>query len=261
MDGDNMSERDEINTLDGVEWQRSMASYMNVFPDVLNGLADALDEVDLSRLEDKKQREIKNKINAVRQLARLPVPSAPISDGGVAKAIGKHGAELGRMNKIQFVGGKVLNNCMGIALFLDPDQLSEYMARGPVRIPPLWIVPNGHGHVINHGHTLSGTATATDAGHTHTGTTDSHVHTLNLHTHAIANIPVYTGQNGTGCLLGYANGTSATPYPLNTEGNTATFTTASGEASISVNISGVNVDNLVGVSGEEELTIELVEPT
>ena len=117
------------------------------------------------------------------------------------------------------------------------------------------IDPDPHGHTINHGHTLSGTATATDAGHTHTGTTDSHVHTLNLHTHAIANIPVYTGQNGTGCLLGYANGTSATPYPLNTEGNTATFTTASGEAVVSVNISGVSVDDFVGVSGEEELSI------
>ena len=204
MDGDNMSERDEINTLDSVEWQRSMASYMNVFPDVLNGLADALDEVDLSRLEDKKQREIKNKINAVRQLARLPVPSAPTSDGGVARAIGKHGAELGRMNKIQFVGGKVLNNCMGIALFLDPDQLSEYMARGPVRLPPLWIVPALHEHGMDHIHDVD------DPTHYHSTperTHNGHTHTLNQthkHTVTICGVEYPTSEDYGGSSTAYA---------------------------------------------------------
>jgi len=99
----------DVNTSDMVSWQRSVSSYLNTFSEFVNSFD--VDTMDAGALRQ-----------AFKAFQRMAVPSAPLDDGGVGSAIASLSNEVARMNKISLLGGRVINNAMGIGLIIDPDE-------------------------------------------------------------------------------------------------------------------------------------------
>ena len=180
---------EQLNTSQTLNWQRDVSSF-------LSSLTEFVNAFDVDKLSNEE------KTKALKSLQKLVSPSAPATDGGVAKMLRSVLAETKRMNNISFAGGHVVNNVMGIGLFLDPDD-NENSGKpfGQILLPPLYLDPNPHSHTtsslshgepyierdeLNHAHTMDHDHTASATG-THTHNLATHLHTLSAHVHSLMN--------------------------------------------------------------------------
>jgi hypothetical protein len=226
----NMGVDELVNTRQTVTWQRDVSSFLGALTDFVNAF-------DVDKLSDEQKGK------ALKALQRLVPPSAPATDGGISSTLRNVLGEVKRMNNVSFAGGRVVNNAMGIGLFLDPDEVSELvvgMKKGMMLA--LYIDPDPHSHTVSlshdpHSHSLS-TITIEDLGHSHS---IDHTHTI-AHTHTVTiNCQQYT----TDSQSTNVSGNASTSYTSDeTTGITATGT-VTGDATVTAhagNTGGTNLD-------------------